>query len=737
MRIGKIVIGFLLASLVSTVSTVAAAAGGKGAKPATAKSGKGAMTDPATKESIVSALVKKHGAGEQARIERGVTQVLSLWKSSDGDALAFCEESFAPSGPAADALLARLEYAFEMMDGHFLEIGRELRRTTDLDVGPLTPIDTLLSALDPSAHLTEDLFASKVGFVALLNFPLTTLAERLSEGGKWDRKTWAQARLAGRFSRRVPGEVQQAVSTAGSAAEIYISQYNIWMHHVVDAKGERLFPKGLRLITHWNLRDELKGDYADPSGRGLEKQRTILKVMERIVTQSIPAAVIDNPRLDWNPFTNIVSPAPAGEIEADAPAVKVLAANAKPSTDSGAPEPDTRYERLLAQVAAQRLMDPYSPSAPTAIARSFELQREIPEERVTAMMRQILESPLVPRVAALIEKKLGRKLEPQDIWFNGFQARGKFSEPELDAITQRRYPTAEAFAREIPTILGKLGFARDKAEFLAAHIVVDPSRGAGHALQAARRGDFPHLRTRVEKDGMNYKGYNIAVHELGHNVEQVFSLYEVDHTLLQGVPNNAFTEALAFVFQAKDLELLGLSKPDPESDRMRVLNDFWQTWEIAGVALVDIAVWHWMYDHPGARPAELKDAVVRIAREHWNRYYAPVLGQKDAAQLGIYSHMISYPIYLCDYVIGHMIAFQIEEKMKRAAAGAGSSTASSKGSSVASPMASTMASVGVEFERMARFGSVTPDLWMVNATGAPVGPEPLLRATEAALVGAR
>ena len=132
--------------------------------------------------------------------------------------------------------------------------------------------------------------------------------------------------------------------------------------------------------------------------------------------------------------------------------------------------------------------------------------------------------------------------------------------------------------------------------------MVDPSRGAGHALQAARRGDYPHLRTRVEKDGMNYKGYNIAVHELGHNVEQVFSLYDVDHTLLAGVPNTAFTEALAFVFQAKDLELLGYPKPDAESERLRVLNDFWQTWEIAGVALVDIAVWHWMYDHPERQP---------------------------------------------------------------------------------------------------------------------------------------
>src|SRR5262249_8242613 len=152
--------------------------------------------------------------------------------------------------------------------------------------------------------------------------------------------------------------------------------------------------------------------------------------------------------------------------------------------------------------------------------------------------------------------------------------------------------------------------------------------------QSERRGDLPHLRTRVEKGGMNYKGYNIAVHELGHNVEQVFSLYDVDHTLLAGVPNNAFTEALAFVFQARDLELLGLATPSPESARRGWLNDCGRTWEIAGGALVDIAVWHWMYEPPAAAPAELRAAVMRIARETWDRYYAPVLGGKDSLVLG-------------------------------------------------------------------------------------------------------
>jgi oligoendopeptidase F len=228
-------------------------------------------------------------------------------------------------------------------------------------------------------------------------------------------------------------------------------------------------------------------------------------------------------------------------------------------------------------------------------------------------------------------------------------------------------------------------------------------------MGASMRSEKAHLRTRVEKNGMNYKGFNIAVHEMGHNVEQTFSLDEVDHTLLQGVPNTAFTEALAFVFQGHDLELLGLAAPDARAEALKSLNDFWATYEISGVALVDMAVWHWLYDHPSATPVQLKEATLEISRDIWNRYYAPVFGKKDVVLLGVYSHMIDSFLYLPDYPVGHMIAHQIEEQMKKAG------------------------SIGPEFERMAKMGDVTPDLWMVNATGKPVGPEALLAAAKKAL----
>src|SRR5262249_16233378 len=155
------------------------------------------------------------------------------------------------------------------------------------------------------------------------------------------------------------------------------------------------------------------------------------------------------------------------------------------------------------------------------------------------------------------------------IWYAGFKPRARYQEAELDALTRKRYPTPEAYAADIPRLLQEIGFTAEKSRFLADHIEVDPARGSGHALGAQRRDDKAHVRTRVNPDGMDYKGYNIAVHEMGHNVEQVFSLTTVDHTLLQGVPNTAFTEALAFVFQARDLRLLGLPADDPQAGPLR------------------------------------------------------------------------------------------------------------------------------------------------------------------------
>lgn len=650
-------------------------------------------------------LVAKYGEAQRARLQRGMKQVASFWRAEDGDAAAFEElvrTNFAGDQATLDTMFTRFQYNLEKLNGHMGELGREFRNQSDLDAGPILGFDEVFAGYDPSAHVNDDFFRNKLAFIILLNFPLTTLEQRLAEGDKWTRRQWAEARLAQRFSKRIPADVNQSLAAAAAEVGRYIAEYNIWMHHVVDEKGQRLFAPKLRLLSHWNLRDEIKADYSDAQN-GLAKQRMIQQVMERIVTQTIPEVVVNNPNYDWNPVTNEVRPASVHDAEGSAPGAPATKANLNN------PEPNTRYAKLLLAFQATRKVDPYSPTAPTYIDRSFNEGRELPEARVKAILEQVLSSPLAPQVAKLIEKRLGRPLEPFDIWYNGFRARGAYTEAQLDEIVAKRYPTAAAYEQDIPNLLVKLGFTKERAQHLAGNIVVDSARGSGHALGAGMRSAKAHLRTRVEKGGMNYKGFNIAVHEMGHNVEQTFSLNDIDNTLLQGVPNTAFTEALAFVFQGHDLELLGLSKPDANSQAMKTLNDFWGTYEIAGVGLVDMSVWHWMYEHPNATPAELKDATVQIARDVWNKYYAPVFGKRDVVLLGIYSHMIDSFLYLPDYPIGHLIAFQIEEQMEK------------------------RGNIGAEFERMATVGSVTPDLWMKKATGAPVGPEALLAATKKAL----
>ncbi len=667
-------------------------------------SGSGSAELQAALPGIEAELVAMHGEPRRERIQRGLQQVAGLWRADDGDAealAAFARTHFAADGATLDEMFERYEYLLERLDGHLNKLVQEFRRHSDLDRGPILPFDRLFAGFNPAAHVSEDMFRNQLAFVVLLNFPLTTLEERLAEGEQWSRRQWAEARLAQRFGRRVPAEVNQAISRASAEANSYIAEYNIWMHHLVNDEGERLFPPGMRLLSHWNLRDEIRASYGlDDPVLGLARQRMIQRVMEHIVEQTIPAVVINNPRVDWNPFTNMVAPAAVGE---DGVAIPV----GQPVDNS--PEPDARYRVLLETWRAASKADPYSPAAPTLIARRFEENREIPEARVAAMFREILSSPLVPRVAQLIEARLDRPLEPFDLWYAGFRPGSRYSEAELDAIVAERYPSAEAFDADLPNLLVKLGYERERAEYLADNIVVEAARGSGHAWGAAMRTEKTHLRTRVEPAGMNYKGYNIAIHELGHNVEQTFSLNDVDHTLLRGVPNTAFTEAIAFVFQARDLELLGLAQPDPANEAIKTLGDFWATFEMAGVSLVDMGVWHWMYANPEATPAELKAATLEIARDVWNRYYAPVFGMRDVVLLGIYSHMIQSYLYLPDYPLGFLIATQIEEQVR------------------------TTGDVAGEVERMSRIGNISPDLWMIEATGGPVGAGAMLAAAERAL----
>ncbi|MCB2204756.1 hypothetical protein KQI65_08400 [bacterium] len=639
-------------------------------------------------------LVEDHGEAHRERIEQGVRQTAAMWREDDGSAdlfTEFCRAQFITDEDQLFETFQRFQHNLMLIDGYLTEMNRDLTIPLQLDTGPIMPVDYLFGEFAPHAHVSEDMFSTKLAFVALLNFPLTTLEQRLEKGDDWSRRKWAEVRLAQRFGTRVPSAASQAVAAAYTTADTYISSYNIVMHNVVNAEGERLFPEGLKLISHWGLRDELKAQYAKPDG--LARQNLIYEIMERIIAQEIPADVIDNDDVDWYIDNNVVVPAGTAP-DADAKAAER--------------EADTRYAMWLKVFQAERHVDPYHPDNPTHIARRFNDDREIPEEQVEQLLTSVLSSPLIGETAKLIKARLGRDLLPFDIWYPGFKSKPPLTEDELDRIVGKKYPDVQSFEADIPNILGKLGFAREKAQYLASKISVDASRGAGHAMGAGRLVDNAHLRTRVPEGGMKYKGYNIAVHELGHNVEQVMSFQMMDYPMLRGVPNTAFTEGFAFVFQSRDLDLLGLRAHDPDAEATNVLDILWSTYEIAGVALVDMRSWRWMYDHPDASPAQLREAVTSIAKEVWNAYFAPVLGMKDEPLLAIYSHTIDAGLYTPDYPMGHIIAFQVEEYLKDR-------------------------KLADEMERMCKIGNLSPDLWMRKAVGAPISAEPLLEAAATAL----
>ncbi|MBO7225649.1 MAG: hypothetical protein J6V35_07045, partial [Bacteroidales bacterium] len=463
--------------------------------------------------------------------------------------------------------------------------------------------------------------------------------------------------------------------------ENYIAEYNIMMGHLLNEKGEKLFPEDMVLLSHWNLRDEIKSNYANiPNAH--EKQEMIYKVMERIVDQTIPQEVINNAEYDWNPYTN-----------------KTFKGGKEVALEA---EGTRRYQHILDAYKVEKKIDPYTPSLPTGIQRNFEGGMEMSVAQLKELFINLVSSEQVKQVGELIKSRLGRELRPYDIWYDGFKSRSTLSEDVLTAKTQAMYPNAEAFEKDMPRMLEALGFSKEDANYLSERIVVEGARGSGHAWGAQGKWEPARLRTRIVGNGMDYKGYNIAVHEFGHNVEQVLDLYKIDYYTLNGVPNTGFTEALAFIFQKRDLDLLGFKS---ERNDNTTLDIFWGLYEIMGVALVDMAVWEWLYANPEATAEDLKNATLKIAKETWNKYYYPVLGTKDSPLLAIYSHMVNSPMYLPNYPLGHIIEYQLESHFAKF---------------------TNKQDFANEIKRIYTIGRLTPQLWMQQAVGENISTQPIL-----------
>ncbi len=641
-------------------------------------------------EKVTARLLKMHGEERAELIRKGVSQAANLWRKNDGgesEFESFCLKQYIGDETAREQVFHKISDNSEALKGHFGMIQLQLKWKMQIDEGKLHPLDLVFAGYDPGTHMKSDFYRNKIAFITVLNFPFYSLAEKQRLGPGWTRLQWAYARLGDEYKARIPAELLQRDAEVYSAGRAYIADYNIYMGHLLDKDGKKLFPKDLVLLSHWNLRDELKSHYT--TAGGMEKQLLIYEVMKRIVTQDIPQKVINSGQYDWNPYT--------GKTYEDGKEVKLER------------EPDARYRQILDAFLAKKAMGPYyPPSLRKYIQLNYETKKEVSHAEVEELFVKFLTAPQVKKVAALIRKRLKRDLLPFDIWYNGFGSAGSIPEEKLDTIVRERYPTAAHLKKDLERILLKIGFSTEKAGFLAAHTEVNDARGSGHARGPEMKGDKAYLRTRVPDKGMNYKGYNIAIHEFGHNVEQLISMYDVDYFTLNGVPNTAMTEALAYVFQKRDLYLLGIEAASPDKKHLEVLENFWDTYEMMGVSLIELKVWEWLEQNPDATAATLKGAVLQAAKDVWNRFYAPVLGGKDKFLMAIYSHMVHHPLYLSNYALGHLVDFQMGRYLE--------------GKDLAK-----------EVERIFALGKLTPQLWMKQAVGEELSGEPLLNAVDEAL----
>gem|GEM_PF-5193250 len=302
----------------------------------------------------------------------------------------------------------------------------------------------------------------------------------------------------------------------------------------------------------------------------------------------------------------------------------------------------------------------------------------------------------------MVREQLGRPLEAHDIYYQNLAPEA--SSEELDRRVRERFGTIVGLKQKLPEVLLELGYTPDDANFLADNIRVEICKGAGHAVPPGRPEYSSWMRTSSLADELGWDGFDTAMHELGHNIEQVVSCHFAPRPILRGVPNTACTEAFAFLYQSQARRVLGL--PDMDDPHLATVQRLIEACEIAGPALLEIRVWRWLYEHPETDAATLHEEVLRLAGALWSEFYEPYFGPDRYRLLAAYQHMIAYPLYLADYALGYMINHQI--------------TAHMAGKDLAS-----------ETKRICAIGRVTPDLWMRRAVGSPISAEALLDAVAA------
>jgi hypothetical protein len=638
-------------------------------------------------------LLGRHGENERARIEAGTSRVRERWNERDGppaELERFLVASFVPSSDLA-LLLGRLEGSLEQVTGHLYEMRRSLRRWSDLRQPPaeakLQFVDDLLATFDPAPDLSEESYRQKLAFLTLLNCERPTLSEMLRDGPGWSTDRWAEARLGQHFGPRVPKEVNDRARAVSHRCNTWVSRFHIPVATLRDDRGESHFEPGRALLAHWLVREEIKAGYNDPDrARGLRKQRALAWVMARHIDGSIPKSVMSGESTEpWDAARNVLGGT------ASPPAIGPV-----------------RYEHWLEQRDLAFEVDRHYPEHPTAIARKCELDREIPEREVERLLVSLLASPVRRTLAGFMRNRLGRPLEPFDIYIDEF-ADARPAE-EMNALVRKIATDATHLQWKLPEMLRGLGFDHLEAEFLGTRIKVEIAKGSGHAMRPQLPEYGAWLRTSSLENEIGWDGFDTAMHELGHTLEQLISTHYAPRPALRGVPNTACTEAFAFLYQSLGKRVLGVASAHDEERAFDIdtVQTLASACQIAGPALLELRVWNWIYRNPTAGAESLRTELLGIAESLWNEYYREDFGPDPYHILGAYQHMIAHPLYLPDYPLGHIISHQVRSHMR--------------GKDLAA-----------ETRRICSIGSLTPDLWMRRAVGQGLDTGPLVADAAAAL----
>ena len=630
-------------------------------------------TSPLATAEIINQLVETHGEHARERATRGVEHTASLWRGDDGDADAFadfCTTHFIGDVDQLPVLVSRLETALEQVGGHLYEMRRTLRRWSDLRGEPFGKVDDLLATFDPAPDLSEQFWRQKLAFLARLNLDRPDLATMLRDGTTWSTDQWATVRISRAFGPRIPGDVADLVRTLSFKSSKFVSEFHVPVGTLVDETGCRWFEPDRALIAHWLIREEIRAAYAAEGG--LARQRALMWVMRRHIDGTIPQSIMDRTATgDWNAQANTIDGGDCGPVLGP-----------------------IRYEHWCDNIRVAKALDAHHDEHPTALRRKFDLEREIPEDDVVRQLELLLEAPARAGLAELMKRRLGRSLEPQDIYFD--ELAPPTAAADLDAAVRDRFGDHRGFELALPQVLEQLGYSHGDANFLGSRIRVEIARGAGHAMRPYLPEYTAWLRTNSLEHELGWDGFDTAMHELGHNIEQLCSTNFVPRPALRGVPNTACTEAFAFLYQglAKSVLKLPIDDPDGAKD-MACAERLMEACQIAGPALLEIHVWRWIYDNPNAGPEAIGNTVLRVAQELWSTYFEAHFGPDPYAILGAYQHMVGYPLYLADYALGHMISHQIIRHMDGR-------------------------DLATETRRICSIGLLTPNAWMQRAVGSNI-----------------